>query len=136
MSVDGHRFRWLAPVAIASVVGISLLASLRPATFLFIWELPGADKLGHFIEMGFLALALVLGLSPLVMRRLSLGIVPSLVLTLVLVTLDEILQIFAPSRTFSLVDLAWSYGGVLVFGLLGALLRRAFESAAAARARG
>jgi hypothetical protein len=35
-----------------------------------------------------------------------------------LVTLDEVIQLAILSRTFSLDDLAWSFSGVLVFGLI------------------
>jgi hypothetical protein len=135
LSGEASRFRWLAPVALAGVVGISFLATVRPSMFLWVWDLPGADKTGHFVEMGLLAFAIVVGLSPVIVRRrLSLGALACLAVTVALVTLDELAQLVMPHRTFSLEDLGWSYAGIAVFWPLGALVRRGVERVAARRA--
>ena len=109
--------RYLAYLAIATFFSISVLVSVRKEWFGFIYGLPGSDKLVHFLGPGLLAFFMVLGFSSRAAHHRLLSPAASLAATALLVTLDEIIQLAIPTRTFSLNDLAWSLIGVLVFGL-------------------
>jgi hypothetical protein len=109
--------RYLAFLAIAASVSISVLISAHREWFEFISGLPGRDKLVHFLGPGLLAFCMVLGFSSRAAHHRLLSPVAILAAAALLVTLDEIIQLAIPARTFSLKDLAWGLTGVLVFGL-------------------
>jgi VanZ family protein len=82
-------------------------------------RLPYADKAGHFILYGILALLMNLTLSrsfPLHSRK-WVAVVSGLILAL-LIGLEEWSQQYFANRTFSLADLGASYLGVIVFSWL------------------
>jgi hypothetical protein len=109
--------RYLAYLAIAAFFSISALVSVWKPWFGFIYDLLGGDKFAHFVGPGLLSFLMVLGFSSLAKQGRLRGPLISLVATSVLVTLDEVIQLAIPSRSFDLKDLAWSLTGVLVFGL-------------------
>ena len=109
--------RYLALLALAATVSVSALISIHGEWFKFIYDLPGGDKLVHFLGPGLLAFCVVLGFSSRAAHHRLLTPAASLAATALLVTLDEMIQLAIPTRTFSLKDLAWSLTGVLVFGL-------------------
>ena len=109
--------RYLAYLAIATFFTISTLVSVRIEWFGFIYGIPGKDLLVHFVGMGLLAFFMVLGFSSRTTHGRPLSPLASMAVATLLVTLDEVSQLAIPSRTFSLDDLAWSFAGVLVFGL-------------------
>lgn len=112
--------RVLAYLAMAIFCTISALVSTRTHWFGFIYHIPGGDKLAHFVGMGLLSFFMVLGLSSLTTHGRPLGPLGSMTAAALLVTLDELIQLAIPSRTYALDDLAWSLAGVLVFGLVAA----------------
>lgn len=116
--------RILAYLAIAIFCTISVLVSLHREWFGFIYDLPGRDKLFHFIGMGLLSFFMVLGFPSWATKYRIPGPLASMAAAAVLVTLEEVIQIAIPSRVFSLDDLAWSFAGVLVFGLAAAAIGR------------
>jgi VanZ family protein len=122
--------KWLAPAGVLAMLATSVVATLRPSTFLFIRRMPLGDKGGHFVVMGLMALALVLGLSPRVGARFSLPVLLCIALALVLVTIEEVVQRSLPTRAFSWMDLAFSYGGILCFGLAGGVIRHFWDAGA------
>jgi len=92
---------------------ISWLATRRPETFAYLTCIPGADKLGHFLLFGCGTAAVLLALpESQPARLLGAGAVAALVL------LEELLQLGAASRAFSLLDLSASLAGVAVACLL------------------
>jgi VanZ family protein len=102
------------------IVLIVILADLGRLGFLgLVNSIPHGDKAGHFLLFGILALLLDLtfirarpALSPrLIVLRIS------LILAL-LIGIEEYSQQFFDKRTFSLLDLAASYLGVIVFSRL------------------
>lgn len=109
--------RYLAFLAIATFFTISALVSTRKEWFGFVYDVPGGDKFFHFVGMGLLSFCMVLGFSSLSKHDRRLGPTTILAAVALLVTLDEIIQLAIPSRTFALDDLVWSLAGVLVFGL-------------------
>jgi polysaccharide biosynthesis protein VpsQ len=82
----------------------------------FLYYLPFGDKAGHFILYGFLALIINLALFrslPLQSRKL-LSVKSGLILAL-LIGLEEFSQQFFSHRSFDLVDLTFSYLGLVGF---------------------
>ena len=112
--------RYLAYLAIAAFLSISALVSIRKPWFWFIYDFPGGDKFAHFVGPGLLSFFMMLGFSVMTTQGRRHAPTASLAVTALLVTLDEIVQLAIPSRTFSLDDLAWSLAGVLIFGLVAA----------------
>ncbi len=110
--------KWLA---ILFTLFILLVIVLADAGILnryigFIYEIPFADKVGHFVLYGILTLFIDLALfraRPDQSRRRT-AITCGLVLAL-LIGLEEISQLHFSSRTFDLVDLTFSYLGVAFF---------------------
>lgn len=116
--------KYLTLLAIAVFFCMSVLASLRPEWFHFIYSLPGRDKSMHFLVSGVLTVLVVLGLSRSRFRGRSAGPLVCLLLTTLLVTLEEFTQLAIPTRTFAWLDLGYSYAGILVFGLVALLMMR------------
>ncbi len=79
-------------------------------------QIPFGDKAGHFILYGILTLlvdlALIRSLPDSSRRLLALRV--ALILTL-LIGLEEFSQQYFPNRSFDLVDLMFSYLGVVFF---------------------
>jgi VanZ family protein len=90
--------------------------------FRFVRETPYGDKAGHFLLMGLFSFLINLALS---CKRIRLGrfsILAGSLMVITVVTLEEFSQRFVRYRTFDLVDLAFDYTGIFVFGLLAKLL--------------
>jgi polysaccharide biosynthesis protein VpsQ len=115
--------RWAA-AALACFVAMSLAATLFPRRFKLIQQVPGADKAGHLIVMTLLALVLVVALAGATWRGRRIGTGLCVAGTLLLVTIDEVSQLAIPGRTFSWLDLAYSWAGVLLGGAVGGLWLR------------
>ena len=91
----------------------------------FVYAMPYGDKAGHFILYGILALLINLtvfharpGQS---LKRLA--VTTSLILAL-LIGLEEFSQQFFSNRTFSLMDLSFSYLGVIGFSWLALKIKK------------
>ncbi len=104
------------------LLGIVALADLGHPWIAMVNQAPMADKFFHFLLIGTLAGLLNLnllrhnhanGLSPSAGRRRLLR--AALVLAL-LVTGEEITQLFLPARRFSWADLVANYAGILIAG--------------------
>lgn len=118
--------KWGAVLFALFILLIIVLADLGELGFLrFINRIPLGDKIGHFVLYGILTLLLDLALfrsrSHLNRRLLSLRI--ALILAL-LIGLEEFSQIFSPNRSFDLVDLAFSYLGVIFFSWLALRIKQ------------
>jgi VanZ family protein len=84
-----------------------------PPIIRYVYEFPNGDKAGHLILYGILAFLSALAFP----QRKTLGPISltwSSMVLLVFTTLEEISQMFFPSRTFSLIDLGFSFLGVLL----------------------
>ena len=99
------------------IAGIIVLADLGMLGVLkFVNRIPFGDRIGHFVLYGILTLLIDLallrpphGLNPnLLVLRVA------LILALV-IGLEEFSQRFFPNRSFDLLDLAFSYLGVIFF---------------------
>ena len=121
--------RNLTLLAIVVYFGISILAAIQPEWFEFVQDLPGRDKLIHFLGAGLLSILMVTGFSSVVVHNRTYGPFSMLGAITLLITLEEFGQLAIPSRTFDLTDLGWNYVGIAVFGLPAIWLRGIQESA-------
>jgi len=120
------RIRWLAAIYAVLIVLAVWLADDGQYQFVFAWirGVPGGDKVGHFCLMGGLSFVvnLALGLRQFVIARRQFLVGSAVVGTLVLV--EEISQVWFPSRTFDLVDLTFDFLGIVYFGWLAKRLMK------------
>lgn len=118
------KLKWLTALYVLFLALLVFMVDQKPYQFLFriVRRTPYADKAGHFVLMGLFSLLLNLALSA---KKIKVGnlslLVGSLVVALV-VTLEELSQIFVRYRTFDLVDLVFDYSGIFLFGQLASYL--------------
>ena len=116
--------KWILALFTLFLVGVILAADfgLGGSIFSFFHRIPGADKAGHFILIGLLALLvnLYVGLTKDT-YNLNMAFKVSLAI-IVVVTLEEISQIWFRNRSFSISDLVADFAGIVVFGLLAILI--------------
>lgn len=120
-SIGGVIMRWVSLLFASLIVSIIVLADLGaiPSHLIFWNDYPYGDKAGHFILFGVLTLLIDLSLFRS-LREWSpwrIAAVAGVVLAL-LIGLEEYSQQYFADRTFSLLDLAASYLGVMFFSWL------------------
>jgi VanZ family protein len=110
----------LTLVVFVAVAMISLLASTSYGVTIahLVQQIPGGDKTGHFVLMGLVSFVTVAAAIRLGTRRPRANVMIGFSLVGVFATLDEVLQLVLPRRTFSWTDLSASYAGVVVLGAL------------------
>ncbi len=91
-----------------------------PPAIRYLYDLPGYDKIGHFVLYGILALLLALAFP----RRGRLRLTKAALLLAALVALEEFSQSFFPNRTASWVDLTFSFLGILAGDWLAGRFRK------------
>ncbi len=96
--------------------------------FFFKWirKIPYGDKIGHISLLGTMSLFLNLALQCKKINVLKYRILFGSFILSLIATLEEISQIFFPSRTFDLVDLTFNYLGIFIFGRLAVFLKNKF----------
>lgn len=116
--------KWLTVLFTLFIILIIVLADLGKLSTFFITQFPYADKAGHFILYGILALLINLTLfrslppSPSLRRSRKWAAVLSGLVLALLIGIEEFSQQYFANRTFSLSDLSASYLGVIVFSWL------------------
>lgn len=120
---------WLAIAALVAIgwIIISADGGKLPLFITALYAFPYGDKVGHFLIMGALTLAANLIASG---RRVNVRSTPMLLGTLLVfigVTIEEFSQIFFQNRTFSLVDLGFSYLGILTADLAVRLILKSVK---------
>ena len=120
------KLKWLAIVYALFLALLVFLADHKQYRFLFrfVRQTPYADKVGHFVLMGLFSFLVNLALSSKRIRIGPLKVLLGSLLVALVVTLEEVSQIFLRYRSFDLVDLAFDYAGILLFGLLASYLTR------------
>ena len=121
--------KWLTILFTLFIILIIVLAATGNLGILdFIYQIPYADKLGHFILYGILVLLINLTLFRSIRSQNQNRIVLLSGLTLaLLIGLEELSQQNFPNRTFDLVDLSASYLGVIFFSWLALRIVRPRE---------
>ena len=79
---------------------------------------PYHDKLGHFFLMGLLSFVVNLSFSTARIRVLGVYFLKASLVIALLVTIEELSQLFISSRSFDLGDLFFDYLGIHFFGQL------------------
>jgi polysaccharide biosynthesis protein VpsQ len=112
--------KWLTILFSLFIVLIIILADQNKLGFLkVIDQIPFGDKVGHFVLYGTLALLLDLTFIRSLPRRSPRLVAVSIGLILaVLIGAEEFSQRYFPSRTPDLVDLTFSYLGLIFFSWL------------------
>lgn len=118
--------KWLAALFGLFILLIIVLADRGQLGILgWLNLIPFGDKIGHFVLYGILTLlldlALFRSLPHLDRRLLSLRIAFILAL---LIGLEELSQLYFPKRSFDLVDLAFSYLGVIFFSFVALRIKQ------------
>jgi VanZ family protein len=116
--------KWLTAVFIVLLILIIIIANLGlgPSFFPFIYLIPGADKIGHFFLMGILSYLINSLLKSRVLRLLSKEFLVGSLIVLVVVTIEELSQLFLENRAFSVIDLLFDYAGIIIFGRISAFI--------------
>lgn len=112
--------KWLTILFTLFIILIIILADTgNLGIFAILYRIPYADKGGHFILYGILALLINLTLFRTVpnQNRIWAAVISGLVLIL-LIGIEEFSQRNFPNRTFDLIDLSASYLGVVFFSWL------------------
>jgi hypothetical protein len=115
-----------------TIIFIGLLATILigadkgalPGFVRSFYAFPGGDKIGHFLLMGALSWLINMSLKARPALILSRNILLGSAIVFVVVTLEEVSQLWFRSRSFSLLDLGFSYAGILCGGRLALLAIR------------
>lgn len=117
--------KWLTIFFALFIILIIVLADTgKLGIFGFIYHIPYADKVGHFILYGILTLLINLTLFRSVpnQNRIWVALISGLVLAF-LIGIEELSQRHFAARTFSLDDLSASYLGVMFFSWVALRVR-------------
>ena len=112
--------KWAAILFALFIILIIVLADTgRLGILAFLNRIPFGDKAGHFLLYGILVLLINLSLFRAfpAQSRIRITLISGIVLT-VLIGLEEFSQQFFARRSFDLVDLTFSYLGVIFFSWL------------------
>lgn len=109
--------KWLTVLFTFFIIIVTALANAGKLGVLgFINQIPYGDKAGHFILYGILTVLLDLTFIHSLPHRSPKLVALSISLILALIIgIEEYSQQFIRTRTFSLLDLAFSYLGVIFF---------------------
>lgn len=123
----------LVLVYVLFLIVLIILADTGRASILFSIgdQIPQGDKLGHFFLMGFASFLITLSTRGQTMALGKHVVLKGPFWLSIVVTVEEVSQIWISSRGFSLLDLGFDYLGIVAFALLGALFiarNRRFES--------
>ena len=118
--------KWLTGVFILVLILIVVIANLGLGStyFPFIYSIPGLDKIGHFFLMGVLSFLINLLLKAKKIRLSSLDFLLGSLVVFLVVTFEEISQLFFIYRAFSWLDLVFDLGGIFLGGQLAAWLKK------------
>ncbi len=117
--------RWITVGFFLFLILIIILddAGRLPSILAIFYSFHYGDKAGHFLLMGLLNFLVIMSFPfPRTVNLAKSALVCSLVIG-ALVTLEEGSQVFFSTRTASLGDLASSYAGIILFGVLAFWLR-------------
>lgn len=112
-------------IGFAIFLGYTIYAANTQTPFFFIQlikNIPFGDKIGHFCLIGSMCFLLNLALRIKEINISNLHFLIGSIIMFAIVTLEEITQMFIPSRTFDLVDLFFNYLGIFVFGRLAVFI--------------
>ena len=99
---------------------IIFLADRRGTRYMlnFVGNIPYGDKLGHFLLMGGFSFLLNLVLNARTFRLWKFNYLLGSLIVLIVVTIEEISQMFVAGRTFDWSDLVFDFLGIFLLGEL------------------
>ena|SRR5215213_6323156 len=114
------RMKVLLVVYILILAVIIFLADRRGTRYLlnFVGNVPYGDKLGHFLLMGGFSFLLNLVLNARTFRLWKFSYLLGSLIVLIVVTIEEISQMFVAGRTFDWSDLVFDFLGIFLLGEL------------------
>jgi hypothetical protein len=95
---------------------------IMPRIIADMYAFPYGDKVGHLLLMGALSFLVNVSISCRYIRLGSINLLLGSLLISVIATIEEITQLLSISRSFSLVDLGFSYLGIWSCGFLASRL--------------
>ncbi|MDF7800987.1 VanZ family protein [Pontiellaceae bacterium B1224] len=98
--------------------------------FAFLKHVPGGDKTGHVLLMGFLAFTLSWLTSFRVIRMGIIQVQLGAIAVFIFITIEEFAQLFSANRTFDLLDLSCNYLGIGLAVMCSFLVTRFYDRAA------
>lgn len=118
--------KWITGIFILVLILIVLIANLGLGFeyFPFIYAIPGLDKVGHFFLMGVLSFLVNLLFKAKKTQIFSLNFLIGSLVVILVVTLEELSQLFLIYRAFSWLDLVFDLGGIFLGGRLASWLLR------------
>ena len=125
-----YRFVFLTTLFVLILAFIIFAADTgsMPQSISSLYNFPYGDAVGHFLLMGLLSLLINLSLSCKRIKLASRDFLLGNIIALLVVTLEELSQLYLKNRSFSVLDLASSYTGILVFGYLAVPLNKSVLS--------
>ncbi len=127
MPMKSATMKILLVVYVFILAVIIFLADRRGTRYMlnFVGNIPYGDKLGHFLLMGGFAFLLNLVLNAREFRVWKFKYLLGSLIVLIIVTAEEISQMFIGGRTFDWGDLVFDFLGIFLFGeLAGFICRR------------
>jgi len=120
------RIKILLVVYILILAVIIFLADRRGTRYMlnFVGNIPYGDKLGHFLLMGGFSFLLNLVLNARTFRIWKFSYLRGSLIVLVIVTIEELSQMFVAGRTFDWSDLVFDFLGIFIFGELARYICR------------
>lgn len=125
-----HKIAIAAAISFFGIIlwAIYLANTGTPSIFFrYVLSVPNGDKWGHFILFGFLTLLAngAFKLRTLGWKRFR--VFYGTILVSVFVVLEEVSQLFIPTRTFDGDDLLADCAGILLFTIISALVKWGIE---------
>lgn len=116
--------KWLTIIFVIILIIIVVAANmgLGPSFFAFVYLLPGGDKAGHFILMGFLSFLINSVMRASRIKVFNFDLLKGSLIVLAIVTIEELSQLFLKHRGFSIFDLFFDYTGIIIFGHFAAYM--------------
>ncbi len=118
---------WLAAFAFIVFLGFIVFfadTGTMPAAIHRFYNFPYGDKAGHFVLMGLLTLALNLAFSARRIMIMGKRVLLGSALAILVVTAEEITQVFFQTRSLSVLDLGASYLGIVCASMLIGVLQK------------
>ncbi|MBN1318394.1 MAG: VanZ family protein [Anaerolineales bacterium] len=116
---------------IAFIILVILAANLGlgPLLFPFVSSVPGSDKILHLLMMGILSFLVNAVLSGSKVQIFKASLLKGSLIVLIVVTIEEVSQLFLQYRTFTITDLLFDYIGIVLFGRLAdRIIRRNYPA--------
>ena len=113
--------RFLAPLSFFSfILWIIFIADTRKNHIIFVWmeDIPYADKIGHVMLYGILALLLNFALNFKSTKIAGFNLQIGALIVLTFAGVEELTQYYFPNRTLDIYDFLADVVGVVIFSLI------------------